>query len=287
MVARTAAGRGGLGRRRRTAVTVPRSLVLSLACGSVVAAACSPTLPEFEVQDWRLSTDPADHADAIARRGRITVETHRLVLPSCVTQGAIQLRSGAVSVPIDLRIEPVPRQIWITWRGALESETTYQLRVAGLVDLDGSRQPTPHTTYFTTSTQQGEQEPDARVDASAVMALLAARCASAHCHDAMHAESMLDLSNASGIERTARNRAAQVADDSDRPAPLGSLSHAAVVILDAHAGHGDPARSYLVYKLLGDEHILGDPMPPPGETALSNVELQLIVDWIRVGAPTG
>jgi mono/diheme cytochrome c family protein len=50
------------------------------------------------------------------------------------------------------------------------------------------------------------------------------------------------------------------------------------------AGRGEPASSYLMYKVLADDHIRGEPMPPSGPR-LDAEELELLASWIRSGAP--
>ena len=47
---------------------------------------------------------------------------------------------------------------------------------------------------------------------------------------------------------------------------------------------GLPNDSYLVVKMRGDAAIVGSRMPPTGP-GVSSAQLQLVVDWIRRGAP--
>ena len=46
---------------------------------------------------------------------------------------------------------------------------------------------------------------------------------------------------------------------------------------------GDPERSYLVKKLRGDADIVGSPMPLIG--SITAGQRQLVIDWVRRGAP--
>ena len=57
-----------------------------------------------------------------------------------------------------------------------------------------------------------------------------------------------------------------------------------LAIIDVIGGVGRPARSYLVYKVLGDPHAAGDRMP--SDAPLSSDELASLSLWIRNGAPT-
>ena len=251
-----------------------------------IAAGCSPVQPEYELTSWKLSTVPADGDRGVDRQARITLEVNHRLLPSSVTRTAVSLHSGGAMPWVDLQLQPVLRQVWITWRGMLDPETTYAFSVSGLVDLDGVNQPEPYRAFFRTGTQIGGVPPAPKVDPPQVVTLFQSRCASAGCHDREHAASGLDLSSAEGIESTARNQTSQMFAPSDRPAPRGSLFTAAPLIIDANAKQGDPARSYIIYKLLGDDHILGAIMPPPGEEPLQDSEIQMIADWIRAGAAT-
>lgn len=46
---------------------------------------------------------------------------------------------------------------------------------------------------------------------------------------------------------------------------------------------GDPSRSYLVKKIRGDTDIVGSPMPLVG--SITPAQRQLVIDWVRRGAP--
>ena len=120
-----------------------------------------------------------------------------------------------------------------------------------------------------------------------VAPLLAARCALSNCHDAADRVMGLDLSSAEAIRRTAvdvmageRPAASNVAATRSDPrwVALARLDSGFVV------GTGEPAYSYLVYKILGDGPIEGDRMPPPNLAPLSDEEIRVVSDWIAAGA---
>jgi hypothetical protein len=46
---------------------------------------------------------------------------------------------------------------------------------------------------------------------------------------------------------------------------------------------GDPNRSYLVKKIRGDADIVGSPMPLIG--SLTDAQRQVVIEWVRRGAP--
>jgi hypothetical protein len=251
----------------------------------VLLTSCTSEFPHWDDAGWRLTSAPADGAQRVDRQGRIVVQLDRLPLPRSVTRSSVALHSGAVSASLDLRVQPVTREIWITQRAPLEVGVIYELVVQGLVDLDGVEQPKPYRARFETGTQLGSLEPQAAPAPDEVLALLADRCASNACHGGEEPARGLDLASAAGIETTAKNAASQ-SHTTSTVAGRGTLNLPSPLIIDASAKRGDPATSYLVYKLLGEPHILGDPMPPPGEAPLTDPEIQQVCDWIYAGAPT-
>jgi hypothetical protein len=95
----------------------------------------------------------------------------------------------------------------------------------------------------------------------------------------------LDLSSRAGIERTAIGvRASKLAGTTGDEGARGALQLAGMNIIDVVAGRGSPATSYLVYKVLGDPHVLGERMPE-GRPPLSEAELRMLSTWIAQGAP--
>ena len=236
--------------------------------------------------EWSIASDPADGDDGVDRQRRIIIELGRSPLPSSVTRSNLSLRSGQIDYWLDFRLQPLHRELWITARGALEPDTTYALEVRGLVDLDGVARPEPYRALFRTGRELGHLEPEPAIDAQAVLALLESRCGRATCHASDESAAGLNLATAAGIETTARNMGTQRSMNVRGLPPRGSLFLAAPLIIAANPMRGEPERSYLVYKLMGDEHIVGARMPPNSEDALSESEIQLVIDWIYVGAPT-
>jgi hypothetical protein len=89
-------------------------------------------------------------------------------------------------------------------------------------------------------------------------------CAIAGCHAALGAREGMNLSAGAAYANTVRVPA------TERP----SLSR---------IEPGDPDLSYLVKKLRGDPDITGLRMPDGG--TLTPDEIQLVIDWVRRGAP--
>lgn len=89
-------------------------------------------------------------------------------------------------------------------------------------------------------------------------------CARAGCHAGQAPQAGLNLEPAAAYANTVRQPSTQ------RPELL-------------RVAPFDPQASYLVKKIRGDPDIVGSPMPAEG--SLSPQARQLIVDWVRRGAP--
>jgi hypothetical protein len=268
---------------------VLRAFAKRFACALIISTAgCSPELPQWEGSAWHLASTPANGAEGVDRRARITIELERLPLPNTVTHGTVSLKSGAVGAAFELRFQPLSREVWLLLQSPLEPHVSYLLDLNGFSDLDGDPQPEPYHARFKTGMQLGTPEPAPQVDVANVLSLLRERCATAGCHSEADQASGLDLSTRTGIEASARNKPSQAYTDGTTGGDVGrgTLQLAAPLIIAANGPRGSPERSYLVYKVLGEEHILRDPMPPPRYEPLSREEIQLLCDWIYLGAPT-
>jgi hypothetical protein len=151
-----------------------------------------------------------------------------------------------------------------------------------------------------------------------------ARCASEGCHGGAEPSLELDLSSAKGIRETAVHRVARETDLGDGSG-VTLESPARFGVGMPRIDPMRPEHSYLLYKLvvnsenfrwsdgsrcrsthwaplsggacpepsaderarLQDWFVLGDPMPPPGHSALHREDLEAIQQWIRAGADCG
>lgn len=132
---------------------------------------------------------------------------------------------------------------------------------------------------FATGERAEGAEPTGQTPWEPVAALFAARCVTG-CHGGDRPAMGLDLGSAEAVRATAIGVPAVQTGDREA-VPIRGL--AGLPIIDALPGGGRPATSYLVYKMLGDEHVLGEAMPPEGATI---EEARLVADWILAGAPT-
>lgn len=230
---------------------------------------------------------PADGAQGVDRRVRILVVLDRPILPRSITQDGVRLVSGERSVSLLVRADPLLPGLVVTPRSTLEPGVRWNLRVQGLRDLDG-REAAPIAIAFRTGqTATPPDEPPAPGWAE-VGPLLQRECGS--CHGGPGAVLGLDLASAEGIRRTAIGvlpRGLPAVPSPDGAPLVGGLSGMPRIF--ALAGSGRPEQSYLVYKIVGDPHVVGSPMPPPtdaGPGGLSRSSIEAIARWIEAGAPT-
>jgi hypothetical protein len=225
-----------------------------------------------------ISPDP-DGGD-IDRRAQFRIALDRRVAPGSVAQGVVAITSGAEYVWGDLSIEVAEPAILLTPWGPLDPDVDYQLVLHAVRDLDGHTSSDTDPVVFHTSTTSTPAIPDAITYAD--VAPIFESCAAAGCHSGSDAILGLDLSSAAAIRATALGVTAREV----RPSVGGYLdvdvssSLVGMPLLDRRS----PARSYLVYTMLGDPHIAGSPMPPDGALA-SAEEIALVERWIRAGVP--
>jgi hypothetical protein len=269
---------------RRTGVSLGSlSLLFTLACGCGGGDAAS-----WDGSQWRMAVRPADGAIGVARRQRIEVDLEQLPLRNTVTDATVRVSAGVIRPPVQLTLRALPRMLWITPVVPFDADVKFQLEISGIVDLDGDSPPQPFRSTFSTGQALGDWAAPLEVDAGAVVDLIAARCGGASCHAGDEPALGLDLSSAGGIEATAKNHIASQAyvGTESGPGSTGVLFAATPLIIQANDMSGEPARSYLMLKILADAHIVGAAMPPPSAKPLTQVEIQRIADWIQVGAPT-
>jgi len=235
-----------------------------------------------------LDSSPADGDSEVPRWLELRVDLDRYLLPRSVSRATVRLESGAITELFYLRFDPVAQQIraQLPESAPLQAHTAYDLVVDELRDLDGNLQPEEYRITFRTGGALGDGPAPVDATWSQVAPLLERRCALSGCHAPPAARAGLDLSSADAVRRTALGAlSSQFPSGSLGQAAPGALTLAGLPIVDVVGGGGSPARSYLLYKVLGEDHILGAPMPPEGP-ALAADELRLLADWIQIGAPT-
>jgi Bacterial Ig-like domain len=260
---------------------------VTAALSAVLATSCDLGVPDMGERGWTISSVPSDGEADVARQTPLEIQLDRRILPRSVNDRSVQLRSGAVFPPAAVHYALLERRIRITlpeWAPMLP-DTTYRLEIDGLIDLDGFAQPEAYSVYFTTGFELGAMPEPEPADIPRALALLRERCASSGCHAAPLPAADLDLGSARGIEETAIRASSELGlEGVAAHGAAGALWLPATRIIEVTAGIGDPARSYLMYKVLGDAHIVGERMPPTGPR-LSADELVLLAAWIERGAP--
>jgi hypothetical protein len=188
-----------------------------------------------------------------------------------------------------VRFDPVERAILATSFDdrPLEPNVVYRFTVDGVRDLDDRQIETEYVARFRTGADVGEPPLSPSATWEEVAPIFEARCATAGCHVADGAPYGLDLSSPEAIRATAIGRRSPRGGGATSEANRGSIFLGALSIIDVIGGVGRPDGSLLIYKVLGDPHVLGERMPPAdaGE-ALSHEEIATLSAWILAGART-
>lgn len=235
-----------------------------------------------------IASDPADGDQGVDRAVVARVFFDRQLLPRDVHRGTVAIRSGERDAYLSPRFDPVDRALVIVNLGeALDPSVVWRVRVEGLRDLDRHAMQEPWEIAFRTGDAIVGEELEPPPTFADVEPILRARCA--ECHGGEAPVLGLDLSSADGVRRTAIGvpaEQARVGVQGERPWH-GTSTLTGLARIDVIGGVGRPAYSYLVYKLLGDEHAAGDRMPPSPSPPLPAAELRVLSRWILAGAPTG
>lgn len=239
-----------------------------------------------------LWTAPEDGADSVPRQGPIMIGLDRLIKPRTASRATVRLVSGSIQERLSVRFDPID-QIVIAAPFAdapLEPEVTYRLIVEDLRDLDDGLMDETFTIAFRTGRDPGPPYEPPEAGWSDVEPIFERGCSQAHCHSVDGPALGLDLSSPEGVRSTALGVVSGQLPGGTAgiEGARGALALSSLAIIDVAASGGRPQTSYLIYKVLGDPHILGDPMPPPdGPSApLTQRELSLLASWILTGAPT-
>lgn len=226
-----------------------------------------------------VSASPAMGSVGVDRVPILRLEFDRPLAPGSVQRGDVRLSSGPVNVFLSVDADPIGRAIVATpFRGRpLEPLVQYEWIVDGVRDLDGIPIE-PVEILFTTGESVSTRPERPRVQPEEIVELFAVHCVDG-CHGGDDPALGLDLSSADAIRLTAVGIPAVQTGARESYAPRGLRG---MEIVDVLGGAGRPATSYLLYKMLGDPHALGDVMPPEG--ALPTESLELVSEWIAQGA---
>lgn len=234
-----------------------------------------------------LGSSPADGDVDVSRRSVFRVRVDRRLSPESVGGDTVRVVSGDRQLLLSVHFDPVESQIVALPFGsqALEARVTYRLEVDGVRDLDGVAQEQPYVAAFVTSGELGDVPRRPTASFAEAGPILTAACTGEACHGPGPAALGLDLSTPEGVRTTAvgipaRQVAAGTLGVEGRG---GARGLAGMRNVDALGGVGSPSTSYLLYKVLGDPHIVGEPMPPDGP--LEEEAIRTLSRWIVAGAP--
>lgn len=260
---------------------------------ALLASSCNldpepPQLPPLRV----VSTVPEAVDGGVATQPAgppLSITFNRLLAPSTIHGGTVQVTSGAIGVFGGLRYDVIRRRVeFIPDARAFRRTIQYEFAIRGdLRAWDGAPLANPAVIRFVAGDAVTPPARPTRTLSRDVAPLLAARCATAGCHVGAEPAMGLDLSSAGAIVRTALRVASR-----ERPAPgpagasPGDPRWGAMLRIDPGVSpqQGRPEYSYLVYKILGDGPVIGARMPPDGPP-LSDEESAAVADWIALGAP--
>ena len=254
----------------------------------LAAAACDlPPEGEPAAGPRVLATEPADGETGVDRGAEFSVFFDRPVLPRDVHRGHVIVASGVRRALLELRFDPVDRVLRARPAAPLDPEVRHRLEIEGLRDLDGRPMRERHRVAFDTGPQIGPPRPPPREVGWADVAPIFDGCAANRCHGGERPVLGLDLSSPAGLRRTALGvPAVQVRSGvRERTAP-GAAAFVDLPRIDVRGGVGRPARSYLLYKVLGEARVVGERMPPPPAPRPSAEAVRRLAAWIASGAPT-
>lgn len=212
------------------------------------------------------STIPAHLDDDVARNAPVSFFFSEPIDPGSIGSTPIVVTSQGVRQGGAYAYDPLERRLTYTPRGRYRASLAYDASLEENIRGLRSGSPAPPTTVtFITSTEELDSEDPTPVDFELdVLPLFRRSCAFSACHAPPGVLASVDLSDQAGIEGTT----------------IASSSHGwpGWILIDP----GSAAWSYLVYKIIGEESVRGDPMPPGSPLPLS--ELETLIRWIDEGA---
>lgn len=220
-----------------------------------------------------VSVTPASGSANVSRAPEFVVVLDRPVGPRGFGAESVAIWSGERRFPVRLSVDPTTRSFTVVPRSILPPDVGFRLELQGFEDLEGRAAERTEVRFATgTSAVSTPSVTATWAQASAVLA----NCARCHGGDAPVLG--MDLSSAEGVRTSAIGVPAVEVGAGDPVGVGGGLLGLSRI------EPGAPERSLVIWKLTGDEHVPGDPMPP--DAPLDQAAVQVLVAWIRSGAPT-
>ncbi|MFO8070834.1 MAG: c-type cytochrome domain-containing protein [Polyangia bacterium] len=188
-----------------------------------------------------------------------------------ISQARFDLHSGSVDLWVMASYDPVRGELRVWPSARMRKKALWLLELKqGLAGLDGELVPPGKVTQFETGEQATEEDPyPLRNWKTHVAPIFESRCVS--CHGGASPLAELRLDSREGISQTLLGAESGGWDGWRRAIPAR------------------PGQSYLLYKLIGDPRIAGEPMPRSMDreeaALLAESDRRVVSDWISSGAP--
>lgn len=212
----------------------------------------------------RMSPEPG--ARGVARNQEISFWFSAPIDPGSIGSRAIDVTSAGVRQGGTIHYDPIERRLTYSPNGRYRVNLTYDAVLSE--ELRGLRRGEPveaePLTFETSDETETITEAFAPDYVREIEPILGENCGFSGCHASPNPSESLDLSSVRGLRATG----------------LGSESSgwASWAIIDP----GSAAWSYIIYKLIGEQSVRGDTMPPWG--SLPNTDIETIAEWIDDGA---
>ena len=250
-----------------------------LVAGALLTGCAPPETPDYSDTDVSypddspkiISVTPESGTENVNRRPIIRISFDRSIDAASLDAGTVRLYSGPSGHWLTSYYNPFKRQVVVWPGGFLLRQSTWvtELR-SGLLGTNGQPVKPEVVTEFRTGDDVLFDTPyTLRSFTDEIMPIFENRCTS--CHGGSDALAGLRLDTESGISETAISQPALGRPNWDIITPT------------------QPGRSYLLYKLIGDDDVPGERMPrtlDEDETAepLLDGEKEALLDWITTGA---
>jgi hypothetical protein len=212
------------------------------------------------------ATEPGQYELDVARDATISFWFSRPLDPASFGAAAIDVTSHEVRQGGTIRYDPIDRRLSFVPRGTYRRDLAYDaVLTEALRGLRRGEPVAPTTlTFMTGLHEDGREEVETASFETDVLPLFQRSCVSSACHGPPRNAASIDLSSA----YTAATSLIDVRSAGWAGWPRVSP--------------GSAAWSYLVYKILGEESVRGEAMPPGDPLPLA--ELQAVASWIDGGA---
>jgi hypothetical protein len=232
-------------------------------------------------------------SQSLPANGTIQLEFDRLLLPVSITRQTFVTTINPPPLP---SYDPVTRIVSITPLAPLVPGQTYEIEIAapqsptdlnGLRAIDGATiDPKSAVIAFQASAPATQPPPIAKIDYCQSIQPILGTCGLSICHSGNLPAAGLNLSSAPYITATAIGRVAHGSNTGPSALPQApglSFAEDMPIIDPGTGGAGDPAHSWLIYKVLLGKGLVDIPDAGPGSvqwTPLSDSERAILGNYV-------